>query len=233
MSLAVIIVAAGSSSRAGFDKLAAKLGSKSVLEHSVASFLHQPGLEQIVVVCDQQRFDNQLGELKQQCAKRGIVLSRCDGGSQRHFSVYNGLLALANCRLVAIHDAARPLIHPQQIAQCFESALQHGAVASAHQVVDTLKRADAEGMVCGEVDRGNLWAMETPQVFAYSKIMQAYAKVLEQGLLVTDEVSACQAAGIAVKLVPNSSPNPKITYAVDLQLASRLLRLDADRDLHA
>lgn len=233
MSLAVIIVAAGSSSRAGFDKLAAQLGNKSVLEHSVAAFLQQPGLEHIVVVCDRQRFDSQLGALQAECARRSIRLSHCDGGSQRHFSVYNGLRQLDTCSLVAIHDGARPLIHPGQIAQCFQQAAQYAAVASAHQVVDTLKRADEQGMVCGEVAREQLWAMETPQVFAYAKIMQAYEHVLANDLLVTDEVSACQAAAIPVKLVANNTPNPKITYAADLQLAERLLGSQASPSAQA
>jgi 2-C-methyl-D-erythritol 4-phosphate cytidylyltransferase len=127
---------------------------------------------------------------------------------------------------VAVHDGARPLIHPSQISRCLAKARETGAAASARPVSETLKRADEAGRVCGSVDRSGLWIMETPQVFARPLLVQAYEAVLREGVLVTDEVSALERLGHPVWLVDNPTPNPKITWPPDLAVAERLLPLD-------
>jgi 2-C-methyl-D-erythritol 4-phosphate cytidylyltransferase len=90
-------------------------------------------------------------------------------------------------------------------------------------VTDTVKRADAAGMVVGAVERDNLWAMETPQAFRAELLVEVYAGIVDRGDVVTDEVSACELAGRPVALVENPAPNPKITFPADLKLAERLL----------
>ena len=100
------------------------------------------------------------------------------------------------------------------------------ALAFIAAVTETLKRSDAEGFAAASLDRIGLWAMETPQVFGVPLIRSAYEKVLADGVIVTDEVSALQHAGKKVLLVENRTPNPKITYPSDLALASALLISD-------
>ena len=215
-----IIVAAGSSRRAGFDKLSAHLAGQAVLIHSLRAF-EAAGAGEIVLVCPLERWEALgLGELQLSCP-----LKRVDGGAERQDSVFAGLGALdAASRHVAIHDGARPLILPETIVQCLEAAREHGAAACAQAVVDTLKRADAAGMSTPEpISREQLWAMQTPQIFATSLIQEAYTALRAAGRSVTDEVSAMESLGRATRLVP-AGVNLKITLAGDLPLAELIMR---------
>jgi 2-C-methyl-D-erythritol 4-phosphate cytidylyltransferase len=139
-------------------------------------------------------------------------------------SVWEGLRACApGTELVAVHDGARPLIAPDQIERCLAAAREHGAAACARPLTETLKRADANGIITGSIEREGAWIMETPQVFRLDLLTRAYEAVLGEGRLVTDEVSALQHLGAPVHLVVNDGPNPKITFAADLALAEKML----------
>lgn len=210
-----VIVAAGSSRRAGFDKLAAPLAGVPVLRRSVDAFV-AAGASAVVVVCPAFRWQ----ETGLAAAAFPVPVSRVDGGAERQDSVAAGLAALpAGTRMVAVHDGARPLITPEGIRACMAAAEEHGAAACAHPVVDTLKRADAAGKSLPEkVSREHLWGMETPQIFALELLQRAYAHVQARGLVVTDEVSAVEAIGVATQLVQGGA-NLKITLPGDLELA--------------
>ena len=210
-----VIVAAGSSRRAGFDKLAAPLAGVPVLRRSVDAFV-AAGAAAVVVVCPQSRWE----ETGLAAATFPVPVSRVDGGAERQDSVAAGLAALpGGTRMVAVHDGARPLITPEGIRTCLAAAGECGAAACAHPVVDTLKRADAQGLSLPEkVSRDCLWGMETPQIFRLELLQRAYVQVKEQGLVVTDEVSAVEALGIPTRLV-QGSVNMKITLPGDLELA--------------
>ncbi len=221
---AAIIVAAGSSRRAGFDKLAAPLGGKAVLRHSIDAFV-EAGAAPIVVVCPEERW-TALG--LDDLAEKQVI--RVDGGAERHHSVQAGLSALpSGCDYVAVHDGARPLILVEDILRCLDVARETGAAACAHPVVDTLKRADTEGNSLPEcVDRTQLWGMETPQIFERALLEEAYALVQSEGILVTDEVSALESLGRATRLVPGGF-NRKITLPDDLALAELVWQQRAQR----
>ncbi|MBR7109850.1 MAG: 2-C-methyl-D-erythritol 4-phosphate cytidylyltransferase [Akkermansia sp.] len=210
-----VIVAAGSSRRAGFDKLAAHLDGVPVLRRSVDAFV-AAGCAAVVVVCPESRWH----EVGLGAASFPIPVLRVDGGAERQNSVEAGLNALpAGTTYVAVHDGARPLITPQGIRDCLAAAQQTGAAACAHPIVDTLKRADAHACSLPEkVSRDNLWGMETPQIFDLAMLRRAYACVAEQQLVVTDEVSAVEALGVPTRLV-QVGPNLKITLPGDLELA--------------
>lgn len=218
MSFSAVIVAAGSSRRAGFDKLAALLCGKPVLVRSIEA-MAAAGAGEIVVVCPEERWEaTGLGVRPFACPVR-----RTDGGAQRQDSVARGLAALdAGCRWVAVHDGARPLVSPEDVRACVAAARETGAAACAHPVVDTLKRADESGLsLPGHVEREGLWGMETPQVFETALLRRACAHVCAHGLTVTDEVSAVEALGVRTRLVAGG-PNPKITLPGDLELAERI-----------
>lgn len=220
-----IIVAAGSGTRMGFDKLLASLGGAPVILHTLRAFQTCPEVDEIVVVAspDRQEVIQRLADDAGLTKLRAFVA----GGAERHLSVWAGIQAVAaECDYVAVHDGARPLIHPSQISRCLAKARETGAAASARPVSETLKRADGSGRVCGSVDRAGLWIMETPQVFARPLLIDAYEAVLREGVLVTDEVSALERLGHPVWLVDNPTPNPKITWPPDLAVAERLLPLD-------
>ncbi|WP_035602254.1 2-C-methyl-D-erythritol 4-phosphate cytidylyltransferase [Haloferula sp. BvORR071] len=216
MRCAAVIVAAGSSRRMGFDKLAAEIRGVSVLRRSVDAFMATPEVTRVIVVAPQERF-----------AALGTGLPkpllRADGGKERQNSVENGL-ALVEEELVAVHDGARPLVTPQAISTCISEAGDTGAATLARQVTETIKRADADDFARESVSRELLWFMETPQIFRTALLRQAYATVREKGLIVTDEVSAMEAIGVFTKLVASPSPNLKITVPADIELATALLR---------
>ncbi|MBK1835124.1 2-C-methyl-D-erythritol 4-phosphate cytidylyltransferase [Roseibacillus ishigakijimensis] len=215
---AAIIVASGSSRRMGFDKLMAPLAGSSVLAHSVAAFASHAEISHVVVVTDQKRF------AALDLTTAAIPVVRAEGGAERQDSVASGLALLpAECSLVAIHDGARPLISAEAISLALDAAAVHGAASLAHPVTETLKRADGDDFVQEAVSRDSLWAMETPQCFRLRLLQAAYEQVRSDGLHITDEVSALQHLGHAVKLIPNPGPNPKITYPGDLTLAAKLL----------
>jgi 2-C-methyl-D-erythritol 4-phosphate cytidylyltransferase len=221
--LTAIIVGAGSSQRMGFDKLFETILGKPVLAHTIAAFENAKSVSQIIVVAREDR----RGEIEnivrnQNWKKVGSVLT---GGEHRQDSVRAGISHLdGNAQYVAVHDAARPLITPEQIERVFRQCRAHGAAASAEAVTDTLKRADVDLAVAGAVDRDRLYSMQTPQIFERNLLEQAYRAVADEKLSVTDEVSAVESLGRKVVLVPNDDFNFKITYPRDLPLAEFVLR---------
>jgi 2-C-methyl-D-erythritol 4-phosphate cytidylyltransferase len=147
------------------------------------------------------------------------------GGKRRQDSVRAGLDHLESViRYVAVHDAARPLVTPEQIERVIEQCRIHGTAALAEPINDTLKRAAADLLVTESVDRQELYAMQTPQIFARQLIEEAYRAVYAENASVTDEASAVERLGRKVALVLNDDFNFKITYPRDLPLAEFVLK---------
>jgi 2-C-methyl-D-erythritol 4-phosphate cytidylyltransferase len=206
----------------GFDKLLALLGDLPVLAHTIDAFERTPSVDEILLVARAER----VGEFEELVRQQGFKKVRCviPGGERRHDSVGAGLQRLnKNATLVAVHDAARPLVTPEQIERVFELAQLHGGAALAEPITNTVKRADENGVVTGSIPRENLYAMQTPQIFARDLLDKAYAKIGAANLAVTDEVSAVEHLGAKVVLVPNEEWNIKITYPRDLLLAQAVL----------
>ena len=217
-----IIVAAGSSERMGFDKLLAYLGARQVIAHTMAAFEDCPDIKEIILITNDERFKAIERIEQEECFQK--LTHIIHGGAERHQSVWNGLQDVnPESEFVAVHDGARPLIASAQISRCIDAAREHGAAASASPISDTVKRADDAKQVSAPVDRDNLWAMETPQVFRVDLIKEAYQKIMDAGESVTDEVSAIEKLGHPIQLVPNETPNPKITFPADLKTAEKLL----------
>jgi 2-C-methyl-D-erythritol 4-phosphate cytidylyltransferase len=91
--------------------------------------------------------------------------------------------------------------------------------------VETIKRANSQQQVNGSVDRSALWAMQTPQVFRFDWLLEAYKRIIDSGRSVTDEVSALQEAGYPVRLLQNTDWNVKITFPRDLALAEKMMNI--------
>jgi 2-C-methyl-D-erythritol 4-phosphate cytidylyltransferase len=216
--LSAIIVAAGSSQRMGFDKLLALLGDRPVLAHAIDAFERTASVDEIILVARAER----VTEFEELVRQNGFKKARhvIAGGEHRQDSVRAGLGSVASAsRFVAVHDGARPLVTPSQIERVFSCAREHGAAALAEPVTDTIKRADANHVVIEGVSRANLYAMQTPQIFARELLERAYAAVVADVLSITDEVSAVQHLGEKVVLLPNDDWNAKITFPRDLVLA--------------
>jgi 2-C-methyl-D-erythritol 4-phosphate cytidylyltransferase len=218
--LSAIIVAAGSSTRAGFDKLLAKIGGRSVIQHTVAAFENAECVTEIIVVCrDTEPMRDLIGS-----AHFTKVRAVVRGGERRQDSVQAGLKELTeNSEFVAVHDAARPLITPREIERVFSAARKHGAAVLAAPVTDTLKFADANQVVSGSIERQNVFAMQTPQIFRCELLVEAYERVSKDSVTITDEGSAIEYTGGKVVIVPAEDHNLKITFATDLPIAEFIL----------
>jgi 2-C-methyl-D-erythritol 4-phosphate cytidylyltransferase len=220
--LTAIIVAAGSSRRMGFDKLFAPLAGRPVIAHSIAAFEDCKEVEEIILVTKKERIDEM--EKLIAAGKFNKLKQVIAGGVERHFSVWNGLNAVSSkSGFIAIHDGARPLTTPKLIRECLALAKQVGAACCAAQIPDTVKRASDESVVMESVERTGLWAMQTPQIFASAVIMQAYASLIANNEVVTDEVSAVQRLGKRIGLLRNDEWNFKITLPRDIELAEHVL----------
>ena len=220
--LTAIIVAAGDSRRMGFDKLFATIVGRPVIAHTIGAFERAGSVGEIIVIGREDRLDEIKAIVRDENFKK--VRSIVPGGKHRQDSVRAGLDHLAaGAKYVAVHDAARPLITPEQIECVLEQCRMHAAASLAEPISDTLKYADSEFFVTGPVDRHQLYAMQTPQVFERPLIEDAYRAVYAENVSVTDEVSAVERLGRKVILVPNNDLNFKITYPRDLNLAEFVL----------
>lgn len=207
----------------GFDKLFAIIAGRPVIAHAINAFEQANSVAEIIVVAGEDRHDEIRKLSRNESFKK--VRSIITGGERRQDSVRAGLENLSrDARYVAIHDAARPLVRPEQIVRVFERCRVHGAAALAEPISDTLKRADIDRMVTASVDRHQLYAMQTPQIFERAMIEAAYRAVPANGVSVTDEVSALERLGGKVFLVPAEDFNFKITYRQDLALAEFVLK---------
>jgi 2-C-methyl-D-erythritol 4-phosphate cytidylyltransferase len=220
--LSAIIVAAGSSRRMGFNKLFAAIAGKPVIAHTIRAFERASSVTEIIVVACEDRHD----EIRKIAADERFkkVRSIIAGGEHRQDSVRAGLDRLsADAKYVAVHDAARPLITPEQIERVFEQCQTHGAAALAEPINDTIKRVDVDLVIIDSVERHQLYAMQTPQIFKRGLIEEAYCAVYTEKVSVTDEISAVERLGRKVSLVLNDDFNFKITYPRDLPLAEFVL----------
>lgn len=148
------------------------------------------------------------------------------GGATRADSVYCGLQAVSpQVPLVAVHDAARPLVSPALITRVVEAARRCGAALAAVPMVPTTKLVDADQRVIATLDRRRLWAAHTPQAFRRALLLAAYRRL--RGRIprqATDDSALVEPLGIRSRIVEDSPRNLKITTPEDLRIAEALLR---------
>lgn len=145
------------------------------------------------------------------------------GGAARQDSVRAGLEALPEgVELVAVHDAARPLVRPADVARVVAAARATGAALLAVPAADTLHRVEDDRVVETPARRG-LWAAQTPQVFRIDWLREALAKARADGIEGTDDAALVARLGVAVRVVEGDPANRKITTAADLAFAEAWL----------
>jgi 2-C-methyl-D-erythritol 4-phosphate cytidylyltransferase / 2-C-methyl-D-erythritol 2,4-cyclodiphosphate synthase len=226
---AVLIVAAGRGSRAsgslGLPKQYEHIGGEPVLRHTVRQFCDRSDIATVLVVIHPD--DDQLYAQ----ATVGLKLAPpVHGGATRQTSVLRGLEALAAHQpsRVLIHDAARPFVSPTVIGDVLAALQTHRAALAAEPVADTLKRADANGVVAATVERANLWRAQTPQGFHFATILEAHRRAsTDASLGFTDDAAIAEWAGVPVQLVASSADNAKITTREDLNRANLMLKSHA------
>ncbi len=222
---AAIIVAAGSASRmGGIDKTVAPVAGVPLIQRTLRALAQSEYITRIVVVTRQDLIEPVLELCKDEEKLQAVI----PGGASRAESVRCGLEAV-DYPWVAIHDGARPLVTAEVIQAAVEGAWEHRAAAPAVAVKDTIKAAK-EGIVYDTPDRSTLFAVQTPQVFDRLTIYEALCNALEQGLPLTDDCSAAEAAGLRVVLTQGSDENIKITTPIDLVLAEAILKRREDSE---
>ena len=211
-----VLVAAGSSTRMGFDKLSFDLGGETVLERSVRAFDECPEVDELVIVTGASSENAQRAAAR---CKKPVRLVR--GGSTRAESARSGVAA-AHGKLVAVHDAARPFVSQSVIADTIAAAARCGAAAPAVSVKDTIKVVEGR-IVKSTPDRASLYAVQTPQVFDFDILRGALAKANADSAKLTDDCSAVERLGKVVYLIDGDEENLKITTPVDLVIAEAIL----------
>ena len=217
--ISAVLVAAGASTRMGFDKLSVDLGGETVLHRSIRAFAQCPQVDEIVLVAGKNR-----AFVEAQAADCKKPVQIVTGGATRAESAKNGVLA-ARGTLVAVHDAARPFVSAAVIEAVLDAAKQCGAAAPAVPVKDTVKQAvrgdgktvPADCRVENTPDRSTLYAVQTPQCFDRAQYLAALEELdAEKARLVTDDCSLFELTGRPVQLTQGDYANRKITTREDL-----------------
>ena len=212
--LGVVVVAAGTSQRmVGINKLFAPLRGKPLLAWSVDACQRYSLVQQIILVLNDK--DLARGQkLKKEMGWAKVTL--CPGGARRQDSVREGLKHMRDCDWVMIHDGARPFLTPNLIEDGLKTAKETGAAVAAVPVKDTVKLADSENLIKETLQRDKLWAAQTPQIFSFDVITEAYENLPAE---VTDDATAVERLGYTVQLYMGDYKNIKVTTAEDLALA--------------
>ena len=212
------ILAAGSSTRAGMDKVDADLGGQPVLAWSLAAALASGVFGRIVVVMRPDRPRAAIEDIVRSRAPTARIVA---GGETRTHSTWAALAAAQDADVIAIHDSARPFAPPSLFARCVEIARAEGSAVAGLPLADTVRRADEAGVAIEEVAREGLWSAQTPQVFRREILERARLAVGDRSF--GDDAAAVRAAGFPVRMVLGERRNLKITTIEDLAYARELV----------
>lgn len=229
MKTTAIVLAAGRGSRMNSDvkKQYLLLLGKPVVYYSLDAFEASPLVDEIVLVCGTGEEDECRREIVE---KYGFQKVRAivPGGKERYHSVFEGLKAAGKeCGTVLIHDGARPMVDEAMIGRLLQEVSVSHACVAAMPVKDTVKLSGSDGFVAETLPRERLWMIQTPQVFDYSLIRNAYETVLEKAdpeVKITDDAMVLESVGGRVRLVEGSYENLKITTPEDMILAESILK---------
>lgn len=216
MTAALAILAAGSSSRLGQDKVLADLGGQPVLAWSLAAAAASGAFGETIVVAPAASIER----VSDAIGRAGFPARVVAGGATRTASSWAALDALPDADVIAIHDAARPFVPPALFARAVEAARRDGAAAAGLPLAETVRRADEAGISKEEVARDGLWAAQTPQAFRRALLVRARAAAGERTY--TDDAAAVTALGEKVVMIPGDRRNLKITTHEDLAYAREL-----------
>ena len=220
----VILVAGGTGRRFGgtLPKQFQPLGGRAMLAVTASRFVGLPALGRFIVVAAPDAF----AQCETLLAPLGLPLRFAQAGAERQHSVASGLAAVdPACAVVAVHDAARPLVTAAAIAACIAAARAHGAAILATPVPDTVKRV-ADGRIVATIPREDLWLAQTPQAFHVDLLRRAHTAAAADAIA-TDDAALVERLGHSVAIVPSDARNRKITTRADLLWAEATLSADA------
>lgn len=221
--VSAIVVAAGSSSRMGVDKLLLEFGGVPVVVRSIRALEQVEEIGEVVVVTREERLA-QYRQLKETFALKKVTRIVA-GGETRQQSVLEGVRAAdPSAEYVAIHDGARPFVSPEEITRVLADAERFGAATLGVPVKDTIKVVSPDGMITATPDRSSLYLTQTPQVFRREVYLQGIEAARRSGLDFTDDCQLVEYAGHRVYMTCGSYRNIKLTTEDDLAIANAFLR---------
>ncbi|MCD7867971.1 MAG: 2-C-methyl-D-erythritol 4-phosphate cytidylyltransferase [Clostridiales bacterium] len=222
-----IVLAAGQGKRMNsrIQKQFLELGGRPVIFYSLECFQECPFIRDILLVTGRE----QVAYCEEKIVKKyGFTKVRqvIPGGEERYDSVYQGLLACRDTEYVFIHDGARPFVTEAILERALAGVRESGACVAGMPSKDTVKLADSSGCVEETPDRKKTWIIQTPQVFRYSLIREAYEKIQgkDRTGITDDAMVAEQETGVRVRLSEGSYRNIKITTPEDMLIAEAFLK---------
>lgn len=228
-SLSLVVAAAGYGLRlnAGLPKQYVPLLGIPILQRTLHALGGCDQVDAVAVVVNAEDVDYCLGEI----AAEGIrkVVRVVPGGPERAMSVRNGMRALAEAGstdLAGVHDGARPLVTCEEIGRLVDTLAGDPSLDGAILAIpstDTIKVVDEARLITGTPDRRSLWRAQTPQVFRWQVLMDAYDQPDERLYGATDDSALVESRGGRVAVVPGSPENFKITDPTDLRHAEQVL----------
>ncbi|HBX49500.1 MAG: 2-C-methyl-D-erythritol 4-phosphate cytidylyltransferase [Bacteroidetes bacterium RIFOXYA12_FULL_35_11] len=221
MNKYILIVAGGSGSRMGNNtpKQFLEIYGKPVLMHTFESFFSTKQNFKYILVLP----EDQIQFWKDLCEKHIFNIPHIivPGGSERYFSVKNGLQTVSENGFIAVHDGVRPLVSKETIIRCFEEAEKHGCAIPCIDIPESIRQI-TENASHAE-DRTKYKIIQTPQVFSISLLQEAYKLPYEKSF--TDDASVFEKAGNKIHLVKGNEENIKITKPTDLLIAEVLMKM--------
>ncbi|ACC98717.1 2-C-methyl-D-erythritol 4-phosphate cytidylyltransferase [Elusimicrobium minutum Pei191] len=217
--VSAIIVAGGSGTRMGRPKQMLDIAGKPALARTVEAFKKVKNITEIIVVS--------APETAAEIKKIFPEIKTVAPGATRLGSVISGVEAVdKNADVISVHDGARPLVNPEKVDLALKTAYDKGASVLAVPVKDTIKEC-SNGVVCKTLDRGVLYAAQTPQSYRADVLKNALEKYGKE-LNATDESQLVEKTGVKVNIVESDYKNIKITTPEDLIMAEALVKEDKE-----
>jgi 2-C-methyl-D-erythritol 4-phosphate cytidylyltransferase len=220
MKKQVIIAAGGTGQRIGQEmpKQFLLLAGRPMLMHTIGIF-HSYSPDVIITVALP---ENAFEQWKTLCSLHhfGIGHRLVKGGQTRFHSVQNATRTIDGDGLVAVHDAARPLVNSETITRIYDAAAQHGNAVPVIEMNDSIREVSETASF--PTDRTRFRIVQTPQCFRADLLIRAYRQDYREKF--TDDATVVEAMGIRINLVPGDTGNIKITHLTDLLVAETLLK---------
>jgi 2-C-methyl-D-erythritol 4-phosphate cytidylyltransferase len=218
----VVIPAGGKGKRSGTEtpKQYLRFHNKELIAYTLEVFQKNIFIDDIIIAAEPEYF-SLLEEIKKKFSLTKVS-KIVEGGEERQDSVYNALKAIEadDSDLIAVHDAARPLLPDSILTKAITTAKEKGNALVCLKAKDTLLKGDQ--VVKEYVDRTEMYYVQTPQIFKYGDLKKAMKKAYEKNFIGTDESMLVKGLGIDINIVEGSMLNFKITTMTDIEMFEKL-----------